>query len=73
MLEGDVTRLESTSASIASTLSFPFVQLAYAYSGRSEQEKMQRALEYALKLSPNPALRAALMELRIRGGDSGME
>ncbi len=71
LLEGDVNELESTSASIASTLSFPFVQLAYAYSARGEQEKMQRALEYALKLSPNPALRAALMELRIRGIDSG--
>jgi hypothetical protein len=71
LLEGDVTRLESTSASIAATLSFPFVQLAYAFSDRGQQNKMQRALEYALKLSPNPALRAALMELRIRGIESG--
>jgi len=71
LLEGDVTRLESTSASIAATLSFPFVQLAYALSDRGEIEKMQRALDYALKLSPNPALRAALTEMRIRGVDSG--
>jgi len=71
LLEGDITRLESTSASIAATLSFPFVQLAYAYSDRGQADKMQRALEYALKLSPNPALRAALIELRIRGIDSG--
>jgi len=71
LLEGDVTRLESTSASIAATLSFPFVQLAYAFSDRGQVEKMQRALDYALKLSPNPALRAALTELRIRGIDSG--
>jgi hypothetical protein len=71
LLEGDVTKLESTSASMAATLSFPFVQLAYAYSARGEQEKMQRALEYALKLSPNPALRTALMELRIKAVDSG--
>ena len=71
LLDGDVTRLESTSASIASTLSFPFVQLAYAYSARGEEEKLQRALEYALKLSPNPALRAALMDLQIKGDDSG--
>ena len=70
LLEGDVTTLESTSASIAATLSFPFVQLAYAYSDRGQTEKMQKALEYALKLSPNPALRAALTELRIRGIDS---
>jgi hypothetical protein len=71
LLQGDVTRLESTSASIAATLSFPFVQLAYAYSDRGQTDKMQQALEYALKLSPNPALRAALTELRIRGIDSG--
>src|SRR5215210_4035378 len=71
LLEGDVGRLESTSSSIASTLSFPFVQLAYAYSSRSNEEKLHRALEYALKLSPNPAVRAALMELQVRGMDSG--
>jgi hypothetical protein len=73
LLEGDVTRLESTSASIAATLSFPFVQLAYAYSDRGEQEKLQRALDYALRLSPNPALRAALTDLRIRGVDTSRE
>jgi hypothetical protein len=67
LLAGDVGRLESTSSSIASTLSFPFVQLAYAYSSRGSDEKLQRALEYALKLSPNPAVRAALLELQVRG------
>ncbi len=69
LLEDDVGRLESTSASIASTLSFPFVQLAYAYSSRDAEEKLQRSLEYALKLSPNPAVRAALMELQVRATD----
>ena len=67
LLEGDIGKLESTSASIASTLSFPFVQLAYSYSSRSNEQKLQRALEYALKLSPNPAVRAALLELQVRG------
>ena len=67
LLEGEGRRLESTSSSIASTLSFPFVQLAYAYSSRENEEKLQRALEYALKLSPNPAVRAALLELQVRG------
>ena len=67
LLEGDVDRLESTTSSIASTLSFPFVQLAYAYSSRGNEEKLQRALDYALKLSPNPAVRAALLELQVRG------
>ena len=70
LLDGDATKLESTTASIAATLSFPFVQLGYAYSDRGVTDKMQRALDYALKLSPNPALRAALTELRIRGIDS---
>jgi hypothetical protein len=71
LLKGESIRLESTSAGIAATLSFPYVQLAYAFSDRGEVEKMQRALDYALRLSPNPALRAALTELRIRGVDSG--
>ena len=66
LLEGDVSTLEATSSGIASTLSFPFVQLAYAYSARGQEEKLNRALEYALSLSPNPALRAALMELQVR-------
>ena len=73
LLEGDATKLESTSASIAATLSFPFVQLAYAYSSRGQEEKLERALDYALKFSPNPGLRAALIELRMRGVDSGVE
>jgi hypothetical protein len=73
LLDGDVTKLESTSASMAATLSFPFVQLAYAYSDRGEIGKLQRALDYALRLSPNPQLRAALAELRIRGADTVTE
>jgi len=70
LLEGDVTKLESTSASIASTLSLPYTQLAYAYSERGQYDKMERALDRAMRLSPNPALRAALAELRVRGTDS---
>jgi hypothetical protein len=67
LLEGDVTKLESTSASIASTLSLPYTQLAYAFSERAQFDKMERALDRAMRLSPNPALRAALAELRVRG------
>jgi len=70
LLEGDVTRLETTSASIASTLSLPFTQLSYIYSARGEHDKLMRALERAMQLTPNPALREALAELRIRGADS---
>jgi hypothetical protein len=61
-----VDQLESTSASIASTLSFPLVQLTYAFSARDNEAKLRRALDYALRLSPNPALRAALLELQVR-------
>jgi hypothetical protein len=70
LLEGDVTELESTSASIASTLSLPFTQLAYAYSDRGQREKMIRSLERAMQLTPNPALRTALAELQVRGMDT---
>jgi len=69
LLQGDATTLESTSAGIASTLSFPFVQLAYAFSAQGDHEKLQRTLDYALKLSPNAAMRSALMELQVRGLD----
>ena len=70
LLEGDVTKLESTSASIASTMSLPYTQLAYAYSERGQYDKMERVLDRAMRLSPNPALRAALAEMRVRGTDS---
>ena len=70
LLKGDVTKLESTSASIASTLSLPFTQLSYAHSARGQHDKMLRALERAMQLTPNPALRAALAELRVRGMDT---
>jgi hypothetical protein len=70
LLEGDVSSLESTSASIAATLSLPYTQLAYAYSARGEREKMDWALDRAMRLSPNPGLRAALAELRLRGVES---
>jgi hypothetical protein len=73
LLEGDVTRLESTSASIASTLSLPYTQLAYAYSARGQYDNLHRTLERAMQLSPNPALRAALAELRVRGTDTSLE
>jgi hypothetical protein len=68
LLEGDVTRLESTSASIASTLSLPFTQLTYAYSPRGQHDKLLRAVERAMQLTPNPALRTALAELRVQEG-----
>jgi len=73
LLDGDVTQLESTSASIAATLSLPFTQLTYAYSARGQQDKLSQALGRAMQLTPNPALRSALAELRIQGGREGRE
>ena len=70
LLKGDVNTLESTSASIASTLSLPFTQLAYAYSSRGQLDRMERALDRAMQLSPNPALRQALTELKVHGPDT---
>jgi hypothetical protein len=70
LLHGDVTKLETTSASIASTLSLPFTQLTYAYSARGQQEKMLRVLDRAMQLTPNQSLRTALAELRVGGKDS---
>jgi hypothetical protein len=70
LLEGDVTELESTSASIASTLALPLTQLAYAYSARAQEQRMHRAIQRAIQLTPNPSLRIALAELRVRGLDT---
>ena len=70
LLHGDVTRLETTSASIASTLSLPFTQLTYAYSARGQQEKLLRVLDRAMQLTPNQSLRTALAELRVSGRDT---
>jgi hypothetical protein len=70
LFQGDVTRLESTAGSIASTLGLPYTQLAYAYGSRGEYDKMEHALDRAMRLSPNPSLRAALAEMRLRGADT---
>jgi hypothetical protein len=52
--------LESTSASVAATLGLPPALLVYAHASRGEPEPTRRALGMAVKLSPNPDLRAAL-------------
>nr|MBA3556773.1 hypothetical protein [Gemmatimonadales bacterium] len=57
--------LDPTAQSAASSLALPFVQLVYAYQGRGPdaRQRMQRALDHAAKLSPNPELRQALLQL----------
>jgi transmembrane protein TMEM260 (protein O-mannosyltransferase) len=55
-------RLESTSAGVSGNLSLPYVQLTYAHESRGEMEKARAAAERAAQLSPNPALRRALLQ-----------
>ncbi len=63
LLEEGATGLEPTPASAAASLSLPLVQLVYAYHGRGDREKAERALLAAGKLSPNPDMREALIQL----------
>jgi hypothetical protein len=67
LLSGEHAPLESTAASIASSLSLPFGQLAAAAEVRGDTAEMVRNLERSLELSPNPALRAAYDAVRSRG------
>jgi Protein of unknown function (DUF2723) len=55
--------LETSSAGIANSLTYPAVQLAYAYSARRDTSRVERALDFALSLSPNPEIRASLQSL----------
>jgi hypothetical protein len=57
--------LESTSESFALTLAVPFTQLAFAYEQLGRTDLVVRNLERALALSPNPAIQAALDQMRL--------
>jgi hypothetical protein len=73
LLEGGASGLDPTSASAASSLSLPLVQLAYAYHARDDRERMERAVQYGVRVSPNPELRRALLDLlRAPPGDSSL-
>ncbi|MBA3258927.1 MAG: DUF2723 domain-containing protein [Gemmatimonadales bacterium] len=65
LLEEGSAALDPTAQSAAASLALPFVQLVYAYQGRGPgaRPQMQRALDHAAKLSPNPELRQALLQL----------
>ena len=56
--------MDVTSRSFASTLSLPPTQLAYAYQARGDERMMVRNLELAAALAPNPAIAAALAQIR---------
>jgi hypothetical protein len=60
LLERGSKGLESTSASVAATLGLPPALLVYAHAARGEPDRMRRAMDMAVALSPNPDLRAAL-------------
>jgi len=56
--------LETTARSTSGTLGVPFTQMAYAAEARGDAGGMIRYLEPAAKLSSNPAIRQALVEIR---------
>jgi hypothetical protein len=72
LLERGATGLDPTSGSAAASLALPPVQLVYAHQARGDRERMERAAQYAMKLSPNPGLRQALEELLLAPADSGL-
>jgi hypothetical protein len=57
-------QLESTASGIASTLGLPFTQLAYAMEDRGDTARVVQYLERGAKLSSNPAIQAALEQIR---------
>ena len=59
-------RLESTSASIASTLSIPFTLAAYHYDQQGDSSAVVRHLERAQQLAPTEAVERALQAYRYR-------
>jgi hypothetical protein len=69
LLDAGALDLEPTARSVAGSLALPPVQLVYAYQGRNNRKAMERALRYAEALSPNPDLRAALLDLLYRPGE----
>jgi hypothetical protein len=70
LLRGPKRELENTSSGIASTIGLPFTQLAFAMEARGDTARMLRYLERAALLSTNPAVAAALDQLRKRNPSS---
>jgi hypothetical protein len=63
LLDEGALDLEPTAKSVAGSLALPAVQLVYAAQARGDRQAMERALRYGEALSPNPDLRAALLDL----------
>jgi hypothetical protein len=72
LLEHGAAGLDPTSASAAASLALPLVQLVYAHQADGDRERMERAVQYAVKLSPNAGLREALEDLLLAPADSGL-
>lgn len=68
--EGDA--LESTSGLAAASLATPLVQLVYAYAAREDRPRMEKALDAAARLSPNPGIRGALRSLIAEPPDTAL-
>ncbi len=64
LLDGTTNRLESTAASMASSLSIPFTILAYHADAVGDTSGVIRNLERAEQIAPNEAIRAALTAYR---------
>jgi hypothetical protein len=60
LLEGGTDPLETTSASVAASLTLPVAQLVYAYADRGDRTRMLRAADRAGRLSPDAEVRSAL-------------
>jgi hypothetical protein len=71
LLEGGAAGLDPTAASAAASLSLPFVQLVYAAEARGDTAGARRAIERAVRLSPNPEMRAALLQMAGSPGAEG--
>ena len=71
LLERGAADLEPTSASAAASLALPLVQLVYAHQAAGDRERMERAMQLAVRVSPNPQLREALEDLLAAPAESG--
>ena len=63
LLARGAAELDPTSASAAASLALPLIQLVYAHQHTGDRERTERAMQAAVKISPNPQLRHALEEL----------
>jgi hypothetical protein len=64
LLSGTTDQLESTAASMASSLSIPFTILAYHADTVGDTAAVVKTLERAEQIAPNEAIRSALAAYR---------